>query len=69
MVSEKYVVNLSDNPPYYIILADFKFWAEHSVELHEWCEKTLERGTSAFQGSLVTLNSMQEYTLFELRWG
>lgn len=57
--------DLTETDKHLIILTDIKYWAEHAVELKEWCEKTQGART---QGMTVEIFDDKTLTHFILEW-
>lgn len=56
---------LTETDNHLIILTDIKYWAEHAVELKEWCDNTQGAYT---QGMTVEISDDKTLTHFILRW-
>ena len=57
--------DLTETDIHLIVLSDIKYWAEHAVELREWCDRTQGAYT---QGMTVEITDDKTLTYFILRW-
>ena len=57
-----------DMPYYYIIIADYRWWANNEKEIYQWMKISLPQGTRHHQGMVVTLEHEQDVSNFLLRW-
>ena len=58
-------IDLKETENHLIVLTDIKYWAEHAVELKEWCDRTQGAYT---QGMTVEITDDKTLTHFILRW-
>ena len=57
-----------DMPYYYIIIADYRWWANNEKEIYQWMKINLPQGTRHHQGMVVTLEHKHDVGNFLLRW-
>lgn len=55
-------------PYYYVIIADFRWWADNEREIYAWMRRCLPNGEQHHQGMVVTLKDEQDVVNFLLRW-
>ena len=56
--------DLLDGPEVLVILTDIGFWAEHELELANWCDQY----GATVTGMTVAFPNEQTLTAFSLRW-
>lgn len=57
-----------DMPDYYIMICDYKWWAEHEKEIYNWMWQCLPKGQDHHSGMVVTLQREADVTNFLLKW-
>lgn len=55
-------------PHYYIIIKDYRWFAEHETEVHAWMRDCLPRGTAHHQGMVIVIEDESDASNFLLRW-
>ena len=57
-----------DMPNYYIIIADYRWWVNHELEIYAWMDQCLPKGRHHHQGMVVVIEDEHHATNFLLRW-
>ena len=55
-------------PYYYVVIKDYRWWANHETEIYAWMRQCLPNGTKHHQGMVVTLFTESDVSNFLLRW-
>ena len=58
----------AEMPDHYIIIKDYRWWADNETEIYKWMRQCLPNGTDHHQGMVVTLKEEQDVLSFLLRW-
>jgi len=58
----------AEMPHHYIIISDYRWWAEHETEVYEWMRECLPNGTKHHQGMVVIIENEAAASNFLLRW-
>jgi hypothetical protein len=55
-------------PHYYIIICDYRWWADNETEIYNWMEQCLPKGRKHQQGMVVVIENEADASNFLLRW-
>lgn len=55
-------------PYYYIIICDYRWWADNESELYTWMDECLPKGRNHQQGMVVVIENESDASNFLLRW-
>jgi len=55
-------------PHYYIIISDYRWWANNETEIYTWMDECLPRGRHHQQGMVVVIEDSADASNFLLRW-
>jgi hypothetical protein len=58
----------AEMPYHYILIKDYRWWADNETEIYKWMRQCLPDGTEHHQGMVVTIADEQDVTNFLLRW-
>ena len=53
---------------YYVIIKDYRWWADNEKEIYSWMRRCLPDGTNHHQGMVVTIKDEHDLSNFLLRW-
>ena len=55
-------------PHHYIIISDFRWWANNETEIYTWMDQCLPKGRAHQQGMVVVIEHESDASNFLLRW-
>lgn len=55
-------------PHHYIIISDYRWWANNETEIYAWMDKCLPKGRLHQQGMVVVIENESDASNFLLRW-
>lgn len=58
----------AEMPHHYIIIADYRWWAENEREIEIWMDQCLPRGRKHVQGMVVVIENAADASNFLLKW-
>lgn len=58
----------ADMPHHYIIITDYRWWANNETELYAWMDQCLPKGRSHHQGMVVIIENAADASNFLLKW-
>lgn len=58
----------AEMPYFYIIIKDYRWWADNETEIYTWMRQCLPDGINHHQGMVVTVANESDASNFLLRW-
>lgn len=55
-------------PHHYIIIVDYRWWADNETEIYAWMDQCLPKGRKHQQGMVVVIENKSDASNFLLRW-
>lgn len=55
-------------PHHYIIITDYRWWADNETEIYTWMDQCLPKGRNHQQGMVVVIENQSDASNFLLRW-